>query len=110
MTHSHSSLFSSFSFARGVTLRNRIIMAPMTTWSANSDGTVSEQELAYYRARVNGVGMVLTGCTHVTPDGIGFTGEFAASDDRYIPSLQRLATSAKSGRAPAVLKIMLAGN
>jgi len=103
-------LFQPFAFKNGFTLRNRAVMAPMTTWSANSDGTVSDQETAYYRARVNGVGMVITGCTHVTPDGIGFTDEFASYDDRFIPSLRRLAEAAKSGGAPAILQIFHAGN
>jgi 2,4-dienoyl-CoA reductase (NADPH2) len=85
-------------------------MAPMTTWSSNPDGTVSDQELAYYRARAKGVGMVVTGCTHVTPDGVGFTNEFAGYDDRFIPSLRRLAEAAKSGGAPAILQIFHAGN
>ncbi|WP_431281161.1 NADH-dependent flavin oxidoreductase [Humitalea sp. 24SJ18S-53] len=59
---------------------------------------------------MNGVGLVVTGCTHVTPNGIGFTGEFAAYDDRFIPSLTRLATAARSGGAPAILQIFHAGN
>lgn len=103
-------LFQPFTFADGIKLKNRVVMAPMTTWSANDDGTVSDEELTYYRRRVNGVGMVLTGCTHVTPDGIGFTGEFASYDDRFIPSLRRLADAAKSGGAPAVLQIFHGGN
>lgn len=96
--------------ANGTILRNRLVMAPMTTWSANPDGTISDKELAYYRVRVNGVGLVITGCTHVSPDGVGFTGEFAAYDDKYIPSLRRLADAAKSGGAPAILQIFHAGN
>jgi 2,4-dienoyl-CoA reductase-like NADH-dependent reductase (Old Yellow Enzyme family) len=103
-------LFEQFAFARGVALRNRIVMAPMTTWAANVDRTISDQEEAYYRRRVKGVGLVITGCTHVTPNGIGFTGEFASYDDRFIPSLRRLADAAKSGGAPAVLQIFHAGN
>lgn len=103
-------LFQPFAFANGLTLRNRLVMAPMTTWSANTDETISDQELAYYRARSQGVGLVLTGCTHVQPSGIGFTDEFAAYDDRFIPSLRKLAQAAKSGGAPAVLQIFHAGN
>lgn len=87
-----------------------MVMAPMTTWSANADGTVSNDELDYYRARVKGVGLVLTGCTHVRADGIGFVGEFAGYDDRFTPSLRRLAEAAKSGGAPAILQIFHAGN
>ncbi|WP_160152557.1 NADH-dependent flavin oxidoreductase [Microbulbifer sp. ALW1] len=111
MTVKHSdTVFESFTFKNGTTLRNRIVMAPMTTWSANPDGSVSDQELDYYRHRANGVGMVLTGCTHVMENGIGFTDEFAAHDDRFIPSLRSLAQAAKSGGAPAILQIFHAGN
>jgi len=103
-------LFEQFAFTKGISLRNRVVMAPMTTWSANDDLTISDQEDAYYRRRVKGAGLVITGCSHVTPNGIGFTGEFAADDDRFIPSLRRLADAAKSGGAPAVLQIYHAGN
>ena len=110
MTQQHTASFQPFTFAKGIALRNRIVMAPMTTWSSNPDGTVSDPELAYYRRRVNGVGLVLTGCTHVMANGIGFTDEFAAHEDRFIPSLSRLAQAAKSGGAPAILQIFHAGN
>ncbi len=110
MTQTRSRLFQPLTFKNGLTLRNRAVMAPMTTWSANSDGSVSDQEVAYYRARVNGVGMVITGCTHVTADGIGFTDEFASHDDRFIPSLRRLSEAAKCGGALAILQIFHAGN
>lgn len=110
MTMEYSKLFQSFALTPDIELRNRIIMAPMTTWSANQDGTVSEQELNYIRQRVNGVGLVITGCTHVQENGIGFTNEFAAFDDRFIASLKELAQAAKSGGAPAILQIFHAGN
>ncbi|WP_352531355.1 MULTISPECIES: NADH-dependent flavin oxidoreductase [unclassified Mesorhizobium] len=103
-------IFQPFQFPNGLSVDNRIVMAPMTTWSANDDGTVSDAEITYYRRRATGVGLVLTGCTHVLPDGIGFAGEFASYDDRFTPSLSRLASAAKSGGAKAVLQIFHAGS
>ncbi|ENF8747069.1 NADH-dependent flavin oxidoreductase [Vibrio fluvialis] len=103
-------LFQPFTFKNGVTLRNRVVMAPMTTWSSNADETISDEELRYYRARAQGVGLLLTGCSHVQPSGIGFTDEFAAYDDSFIPSLTKLADAAKSGGAVAVLQLFHAGN
>ncbi|MEN5173923.1 NADH-dependent flavin oxidoreductase [Acinetobacter higginsii] len=102
-------LFQSFQLTPDLNLCNRIVMAPMTTWSANEDGTISAQELEYMRKRVNDVGLVITGCTHVQENGIGFTREFAGFDDRFIPSLTQLAQAAKSGGAPAILQIFHAG-
>lgn len=104
-----TTLLEPFSLSKDVTLRNRIVMAPMTTWSGDDDGTVSAEEEAYYRLRVKDIGLVITGCTHVQENGIGFTGEFAAYDDQFIPSLRRLAAAAKSGGAPAILQIFHAG-
>ncbi|HGT6057660.1 TPA: NADH-dependent flavin oxidoreductase [Escherichia coli] len=110
MTNKHPSLFSPFMLTEKIKLRNRIVMAPMTTWSANPDGTISEQELEFYKRRSQNVGLVITECTYVTPSGIGFTHEFAAYDDRFINSLEKLAAAAQSGGAPAILQIFHAGN
>jgi 2,4-dienoyl-CoA reductase-like NADH-dependent reductase (Old Yellow Enzyme family) len=106
----YNNLFESFTFKNGITLRNRVVMSPMTTWASNDDYTISDEEVKYYKKRVNGVGLVITGCTHVQPNGIGFTHEFAAYDDKFIPSLRKLADAAKSGGAPTVLQIFHAGN
>jgi 2,4-dienoyl-CoA reductase-like NADH-dependent reductase (Old Yellow Enzyme family) len=110
MNETYSNLFESFTLKKGVTLKNRIVMAPMTTWSSNDDYTISDEEVKYYKRRVNGVGLVITGCTHVQPNGIGFTHEFAGYDDKFIPSLRKLAEAAKSGGAPAILQIFHGGN
>jgi 2,4-dienoyl-CoA reductase-like NADH-dependent reductase (Old Yellow Enzyme family) len=110
MNSKYNQLFQPVTFKNGVTIKNRVVMAPMTTWASNDDLTISDEEVSYYRKRVNGVGLVITGCTHVQPNGIGFTNEFAAYDDAFIPSLRRLADTAKSGGAPVLLQIFHAGN
>jgi 2,4-dienoyl-CoA reductase-like NADH-dependent reductase (Old Yellow Enzyme family) len=58
---------------KGIIVTNRIAMAPMTTWANNDDYTISADEVKHYAARVKGIGLVITGCTRVTPNGIGFT-------------------------------------
>ncbi|WP_026693895.1 NADH-dependent flavin oxidoreductase [Peribacillus kribbensis] len=110
MNVKYSNILESFTLKNGITLKNRVVMAPMTTWSSNDDYTISDDEVNYYKKRVNGVGLVITGCTHVQPNGIGFTNEFAAYDDTFIPSLRKLANAAKSGGAPVLLQIFHAGN
>nr|WP_314257379.1 NADH-dependent flavin oxidoreductase [uncultured Devosia sp.] len=110
MNSVRQALFDPLTLPSGVAMRNRVVMAPMTTWSGNADGTVTDEEIAYYHERVRGAGLVITGCTQVQANGIGFTDEFASFDDRFIPSLRRLASAAKSGGAPALLQIFHAGN
>ncbi|TCD26214.1 NADH-dependent flavin oxidoreductase [Pedobacter psychrodurus] len=106
----YNKLFTPLLFSNGIGLKNRIVMSPMTTWASNEDFTISDEEVEYYHKRVNGVGLVITGCTHVTANGIGFTHEFAGYDDTFLPSLKKLADAAKSGGAPAILQMFHAGN
>jgi 2,4-dienoyl-CoA reductase-like NADH-dependent reductase (Old Yellow Enzyme family) len=67
----YAPLLKSFTLKNGVQLKNRIVMAPMTNWSSNPDGSVTEAEVNYYARRSGGVGMVITACTYVTANGKG---------------------------------------
>ncbi len=50
-----------------LSLKNRIVMSPMGTFSENHDGSVSSNQLEYFRARARGgVGMVITEVQYVT--------------------------------------------
>jgi 2,4-dienoyl-CoA reductase-like NADH-dependent reductase (Old Yellow Enzyme family) len=102
-------LFETLNLKSGTKLKNRIVMAPMTNFSSNEDGTVSDDEVNYYARRSNGAGMVITACTFVTENGKGFHGEFAAFNDNFIPSLNRLASAIKEQGAKAVLQIFHGG-
>jgi 2,4-dienoyl-CoA reductase-like NADH-dependent reductase (Old Yellow Enzyme family) len=105
----YAPLLKSFTLKNGVQLKNRIVMAPMTNWSSNPDGSVTEAEVNYYARRSGGVGMVITACTYVTANGKGFHGEFGGDRDELIPSLQKVATGIKEQGAKAILQIFHGG-
>lgn len=105
----YSPLLETFKFANGIELKNRVVMAPMTNFSSNEDGTVSEPELDYYIRRSKGAGMVITACVYVSRGGKGFPGEFGADHDGLIPSLRGLAEAIKGEGAKAVLQIFHGG-
>lgn len=109
MNPKYQPLFDTFSFRSGVQVKNRLVMAPMTTFSGNPDDTVSKEEVVYYVRRSKGVGMVVTACTYVTANGKGFHGEFAGDRDEMIPSLRELASAIKGQGAKAILQIFHAG-
>lgn len=98
-----------FTFKNGVTLKNKVVMAPMTTMSSFYNGMVSKDELDYYAKRAGGPGMVITAVANVTPNGKGFEGELSATSDEMIPSLRSLAETIQSKGAKAVLQIFHAG-
>ncbi|RLQ96328.1 NADH-dependent flavin oxidoreductase [Falsibacillus albus] len=110
MNSIYKPLFEDFQFQpSGINQKNRIVMAPMTNFLSNSDGTVSDAELRYYARRSNGPGMVITACAYVSRSGKGFPGEFGADSDEMVPSLKRLAETIKGKGAKAVLQIFHGG-
>ncbi|MGV8982626.1 NADH-dependent flavin oxidoreductase [Clostridium sp.] len=92
-----------------INVKNPIVMAPMTTFSGNKDGTVSEAELSYYKSRSKGVGMVITATTYVSESGKGFAGQFAAYNNSFLPSLKKLAQTIKGEGAIAILQMVHGG-
>ncbi|RUL52242.1 NADH-dependent flavin oxidoreductase [Lysinibacillus antri] len=110
MNPKYENLFSTFTLPNGITLKNRIVMAPMTHYSSNpDDGTVTDAELQYYAHRSKEVGMVVTACIYVIPNGKGFPGQFAGDSDDMIPSMRKVAAAIKEQGAKAVLQIYHGG-
>jgi 2,4-dienoyl-CoA reductase-like NADH-dependent reductase (Old Yellow Enzyme family) len=101
--------FQTFMFPIGVQLRNRLVMAPMTNFSSNPDGTVTDDEVSYYARRSQGVGMVVSACAYVNKGGKGFPGQFGADTDEMIPSLAKVASAIKKGGAKAVIQLYHGG-
>lgn len=98
-------LLNTYTLPNGATLRNRFVMAPMTTYAGEASGNVSSDELTYYRERAHGVGMLITACAYVAASGQAFQGQISAHDDAFIPSLRSIAETIQQGGAKAVLQI-----
>ncbi len=105
MNPKYKPLFEPFTFKSGVTIDNRIAVAPMTHYASNEDGTISETELDYIIPRSKEMGMVITACANVTPDGKAFPGQPAIHDDSNIPGLKTLAQAIQAQGAKAVVQI-----
>jgi 2,4-dienoyl-CoA reductase-like NADH-dependent reductase (Old Yellow Enzyme family) len=85
-------LFEPLTFQRGPAMRNRFMLAPMTSQQSAEDGTASPTELRWLvRRGAGGFGQVNTCCAHVVPDGKGFPGELGIFDDRLLPGLSSIA-------------------
>jgi 2,4-dienoyl-CoA reductase-like NADH-dependent reductase (Old Yellow Enzyme family) len=90
----------------GLNLKNRWVLAPMTTYASQLDGVVNDDELPYYKSRAEaGYGLVLTAACYVHPSGHAFDGQWGCSDDRYLDSLKRVADAIHAGGAKAALQI-----
>lgn len=83
-------LFESYT-VQDVTLRNRIVMAPMCTYEANSDGEVQPFHLTHYGSRaVGGVGLIITEATAVLPEGRISSNDLGIWDDYHIEGQKKL--------------------
>ncbi|WP_298845258.1 NADH-dependent flavin oxidoreductase [Clostridium sp.] len=102
-------LLKSKTLDSSITVKNSLVMAPMTTFSGNPDGTISEEELSYYKLRSKGVGIVITATTYVRESGKGFPGQFAAYNNSFLPGLKKLAQTIKGEGALAILQIFHGG-
>lgn len=109
MKETYQSLFEGYTFKSGVKLKNNLLMAPMTNYSSQENGMVSDEELAYYKERSSGVGAVITAVAYVQRDGKGFENEISVDSDEMIPGLTKLADTIKGEGAKAILQIFHAG-
>ncbi|AQZ96482.1 FAD-dependent oxidoreductase [Halopseudomonas phragmitis] len=94
-----------------LSLRNRIIMAPMGSNFAEADGTCGERIQAYYEARAaGGAGLLIMGvCAVAFPAGTAEPFQVGVSDDRFIPGLQRLAERVHQHGAKIAMQLQHAG-
>ena len=89
-----------------VDIRNRIVMPPMTTRTADEEGHVTDDTIAYYMARVAG-GVGLITCEMASPEKAGRhrRRELGIFDDRFLPGLTRLAEAIHHGGAKASIQL-----
>ena len=87
-------------------LKNRLVVAPMTTYSSRPDGVIADDEIPYLRRRAEGgFGMVMTAACAVHPRGKAFDGQWACWSDEFRPSLRRVADAIRDGGAKSCLQI-----
>jgi len=95
----------------GLRIANRIVMAPMFTNFAHTNGEVSEEQIAYYRARARGgAGMVIVEASCVSPllTNQG-PGQLHISHPRYVPGLSRLNEAIKSEGCCSLIQLVHPG-
>ncbi|KAE9540207.1 NADH-dependent flavin oxidoreductase [Ursidibacter maritimus] len=100
-----NSLFQTYTLNNGVEIKNRLVVAPMTHFSSNEDGTLSEQERTFISNRAVDMGMFITAATLVAKNGKTFVGQPEALDDSHLDSLREIAQVLQAQGAKAILQI-----
>lgn len=104
-----SQLFQPFT-QKSLTIRNRIVMAPMCMYSAGPDGVANEWHYVHLGTRaVGGVGMVIAEATAVEPRGRISTEDLGLWSDDQIPELARIGRFVKGHGAAWSIQLAHAG-
>ena len=94
----------------GLTLRNRIAMAPLTNTQSAPDGTLGDQELAWLRRRAaGGWGLISTCAAFVSTEGHAWKGQLGIAGDPHLPGLTRLASALTGAGGTAIVQLYHGG-
>ncbi len=105
----YSQIFTPFTLPNGTELKNRLLMAPMTTCTGYFDGTVSSELIEYYRERAGAIGAVIVECCFVDNLGLAFPGAIGIDNDAKVAGLAKIANAIKSKGSKAILQIYHGG-
>ncbi|WP_421379424.1 NADPH dehydrogenase NamA [Bacillus salacetis] len=96
---------------KDITLKNRIVMAPMCMYSShNEDGKVENWHRTHYTSRaVGGVGLIIQEATAVTPQGRISPQDLGIWSDDHIDGLSELVSLMKEQGAHAGIQLAHAG-
>lgn len=104
-------LFEPLSFARGETMKNRFMLAPLTNQQSHADGRLSDEEFHWLTMRAKGgFGLTMTAAAHVQAAGQGFPGQVGIFSDNHLEGLTRLARALRAAGSLSAVQLHHAGN
>ncbi len=105
-----SKLFRPLALRCGLTLSNRIALAPLTNLQSQADGLLGDDELAFLARRADGgFGLISTCASYVARDGKAWDGQLAIDRDECVSGLTRLATRLHDGGAACIVQLFHGG-
>jgi 2,4-dienoyl-CoA reductase-like NADH-dependent reductase (Old Yellow Enzyme family)/thioredoxin reductase len=109
MQNKYSALFSPGKLG-GLTVKNRVVMAPMLVSYGLASGEVSQRLIDYYEARARGgVGIIIVEAACIHPSGKETLTQLRIDQPRYISGLEHLAETIKAHGVGAFLQLLHAG-
>lgn len=104
-------LFSKLRINNTHTLTNRLVIAPMTTTQSNTDGTISEAEIAWLEQLAKEqYGLIITCASAISKQSITFPNQLSVGDDGKLEGLQLLADRLKPYGSKTVIQLCHGGS
>ena len=105
MNPKYAPLLQTYTLNNGVTIKNRLVVAPMTHFGSQADGLISDQERTFLSNRAGDMGLFITAATLVQKDGKAFHGQPEATGEHCFDSLKETAQILQQQGAKAILQI-----
>jgi len=106
-----SDLFKPLTLLHGPEMRNRFMMAPLTSQQSNDDGTASEfDQLWIEQLAGSGYALIQAGASTVEAGGIAFERQMGIHSDDHLPGLTRMARAIREGGALSAVQLHHAGH
>lgn len=102
-----SKLFTPVNLGR-YTLKNRLVMAPMTRSRANADGTPGELAALYYAQRAS-IGLIIAEGTQPSEDGQGYLMTPGIYTDAHVAGWKKIADAVHQKGSKLFIQLMHAG-
>lgn len=110
MNPKYAPLFQTYTLNNGVTIKNRLAVAPMTHFGSQADGLISDQERTFLSNRAGDMGLFITAATLVQKDGKAFHGQPEATGEHCLDSLKETAQILRQQGTKAILQIHHGGS
>ncbi|HZK28411.1 MAG TPA: NADH-dependent flavin oxidoreductase [Thermoclostridium sp.] len=109
MSNKYDSLFEPITLGNGVESKNRFAMAPMLVFASNQDGSISQDDIEYFKLRNDTGGLIITGAAAVSEEGVGIITQMAVYEDENVEGLKKLSDVIKSKGNKAIMQLHNAG-
>ena len=110
MNPKYAPLFQTYTLNNGVTIKNRLVVAPITHFGSQADGLISDQERTFLSNRAGDMGLFITAATLVQKDGKAFHGQPEATGEHCLDSLKETAQILQQQGTKAILQIHHGGS
>jgi NADPH2 dehydrogenase len=102
--------WTSYQFKSGKTAKNRVVVPPMASQTANTLGYVTPETIQHYKKlSQSGAGIIFTEYTYIHKSGQGEKNQLAIDDDFKISGLKEISRTVHKSGALAGIQIVHAG-
>lgn len=105
MNKRYEKLFEKYTLNNGVEIKNRLVVAPMTLFAANEDGTFSTGDIDFMKIRGENMGMFIVEATLIAEGGRAFIRQPQAISENELESLKEVANLLKAQGTKAILQL-----